>query len=106
MKNFKEITDALEACIINCEICFTDSIIQKNNECIAICRDCADICSLTLNFVARGSKFRTEFYAICAKVCNACHDECSKHASHHHCCAECMKTCKHCAYLCNELLEA
>ena len=106
MKNFKEITDALEACIINCEICFTDSIIQKNNECIAICRDCADICSLTLNFVARGSKFRNELYAICVRVCHACADECSKHASHHHCCAECMKTCKHCAYLCNELLAA
>lgn len=106
MKNLKDITQAFEACIVNCEICITDSIIQQNNECIAICRDCVDLCSLGLHFVARGSKYKTDLYAICAKVCSACADECAKHAAHYHCCKECMNTCKHCAFLCNELIAA
>ncbi len=106
MKNFKDLTQAIQACIVNCEICITDSIIQGNNECIGVCRDCADICSLSLRFEARGSKFRRDLYAICAKICKACAEECAKHAAHHHCCKECETTCKHCAFLCNELLAA
>ena len=95
--------DACLACVVSCERCITDCVKDGNQECILLCRDCADICDLCARFEARGSQFGQALHVLCAKICNACSLECAKHASHHVSCKECAEACKKCAAVCEEL---
>ena len=71
-----------------------------------LCRDCADICALCARFDARESQFGHELHALCAKICQACSEECDKHSTHHASCKECADACKKCADICAELALA
>lgn len=103
MKNLKSCIDACLACMVTCEKGITDCIKDGNQECIVLCRDCADICALCARFDARGSVYGKDIHALCAKICKACSEECAKHASHHASCKECADACKKCAEVCAEL---
>lgn len=103
MKKSKKCIEATIACAIACETCITDCIEAGNKECILICRDCADICSLVARFEARDSRFRKQLHDLCAAVCEACAIECSKHAHHHESCKVCAEACTTCAAICLEL---
>lgn len=39
----------------------------------------------------------------CKAVCQDCHDECKKHASHHDECKACMEACKECIKVCDSI---
>lgn len=90
------------ACIVSCESCITDCVKEGNQECILLCRDCADICSLCARFEARGSQFTTQVHALCAIICTACAAECRHHAEHHQSCKACAEACKKCAEICTK----
>lgn len=61
-------------------------------------RDCADICGLTAKFVARGAPFAKQAAYLCACICEACGNECSRFPDQmsQHCAAVCL----HCARAC------
>ena len=104
MKNSKNFVDACLACAIECEVCASNGINlnDKNHlKCIALCRDCADICALCARFAARGSSFCDALCKLCADLCIACAAECEKLSAHdfykknaeacRKCAAECSK---------------
>ena len=102
MENSKNCIDACLACAIECESCATHYIGMNDAahlKCIALCRDCADICALCARFEARGSAFAKALCKLCVEICNACAVECEK-LSAHGCCKSCAATCKKCAELC------
>ncbi len=103
MEHLKNCIDACLACLVTCEKCIPDCIKSGNQECIRLCRDCADICTLVAKFDARGADYGQELHAICAKICRACAIECEKHANHHESCKECAEACRKCAAICEEL---
>ncbi|OFZ00667.1 MAG: four-helix bundle copper-binding protein, partial [Bacteroidetes bacterium RIFCSPLOWO2_12_FULL_31_6] len=72
MKNLKSCIDACLVCVVTCEECITDCIKDGNQDCISLCRDCADICTLCARFDARGSAYGQELHALCAEICKAC----------------------------------
>lgn len=86
--------------MIACEMCITDCIKAGNQQCIILCRDCADICALCARFEGRGSAYHKDLCALCAKICTACAAECTKHAEHHASCKACAEACKKCAEAC------
>jgi Domain of Unknown Function (DUF326) len=92
--------DACLACVVTCESCVTDCLKTGNQQCVLLCRDCADICALCARFEARDSPYYKELCDLCAKVCRACAEECTKHAAHHECCKECAAACRKCADIC------
>ncbi|GAB3496891.1 hypothetical protein GCM10027341_16350 [Spirosoma knui] len=80
-----------------------DSRHHDMTECIRLCRDCADICTLCGRLEARGSEFMRDFMALCAEVCEACAEECAKHADHHAHCKACAEACRKCAEECRHM---
>lgn len=65
-------------------------------------RDCADICGLTAKYVARDSYFAVDTASMCAQICEACGDECSKFPDNMS--QNCAQVCYNCAKHCNDFV--
>ncbi|WLV25224.1 four-helix bundle copper-binding protein [Aciduricibacillus chroicocephali] len=95
----------LQNCVKTCNICFEACLNEEHVEmmadCIRLDRECAEVCSLLGQFVSRGSQFTTELAGLCAKVCEACGNECKKH-NHEHC-QRCAQICFACAEECHRI---
>ena len=68
--------------------------IQLNMECAAICYSAAQLMSL-------GNQQADELCRICAEICDACGEECSKHHMEH--CQQCAEVCRRCAEECHSM---
>lgn len=97
-----ELINALANCQVACEncyrACFDEPNIKKLEKCIRLDRDCADMCSLTMSFLARNSSEAETVVRTCAEICAACAEECEKHDHVH--CKECADTCGDCEESC------
>jgi len=69
----------------------------RGNQAILL-RDCADICGLTANFIARGSVFAKYTAALCACVCQTCGQECARFPDQMS--QNCARVCLNCAQAC------
>ncbi|SMO95175.1 four-helix bundle copper-binding protein [Melghirimyces algeriensis] len=67
---------------------------------LRLLRDCADICSLTAQMLARNSPFSRQMALLCAQVCEACGRECMKFPDPHS--QHCARVCLHCADACRK----
>ena len=88
---------ALIDCMVACEKCIVHCIKADNKQCISLCMDCVDVCALCMRLEARSSGFRNQIHALCAKICEACAEECTKHADKHESCKRCAEACTKCA---------
>jgi len=108
LKPYDSCINACNECLIACEECASDCLKEQDvkmmAKCIELDRDCADICSLAVQFMARGSKYAEELCALCAEICKACGDECAKHKAEH--CQRCAEACHKCADECNKMRKA
>lgn len=103
----QELIQALHDCSAECNHCF-DACLQEEDvkmmaQCIRLDRECADICALLEQAISRNSPFVSELAAVCAKICDACGDECAKHADHHDHCRRCAEACRRCAEACRSI---
>ena len=79
-------------------------------ECIAACRDCADICLLDAQLMARASPTHFAVCATCADACERCATECERQAKAHEgetarLLQACAKACRECATSCRVMAE-
>lgn len=89
-------------CIEACERCAVECGTSGNPErekCATVARDCADIASLSLALMSRGSRYADAICEIHAQVCEACAEMCATFPDDA-CCAECLKACRACAVEC------
>ncbi len=97
---------ACQVCLLECEhcanVCLHEEDCNDLARCISLDRDCASICALAIEMMARNSPFAKEICALCAKICRACGDECSKHQHMEHC-QRCAKACYQCAEACEKM---
>ena len=102
-ENNKFLIDALNDCAAACNHCATACLDEEDVKmmvkCIKIDLDCAAICSLTATLLARGSEHGKHLLKECIEVCNACAEECEKHAHMQHC-KKCAEDCRKCAEAC------
>ena len=107
-QQFKACIEACGKCVAICEHCAASCLnehdAQHMAECIRLDRDCADVCSLAVRLMSRGSHFAAEICRVCAEVCEACGAECSKHEAEH--CQRCAEHCQHCAEECRKMAGA
>lgn len=96
----QDLVNKLANCVAACEHCADACLDEEGDmvDCIRTDRDCADICSLALKLVARGSDKAADILDLCADMCEDCAEECSSH-DHDHCQA-CAKACRECAKAC------
>lgn len=65
---------------------------------IQLLQDCADICGLTANYIARMSPFSKYIAEVCAAICEYCGNECLRHPDPES--QRCGQICLHCAREC------
>jgi hypothetical protein len=101
-----ESIDQCTKAAIACERCMAQSLSDGHmassmEKCIRLCRDCADICIVTVKFIARDSPFNKKLLKLCATICALCAKECERHPEKH--CQDCAKECRLCAEHCEKL---
>ena len=103
--NYAACITACNTCITTCEQCTTACLHEQDLKgmarCIELDRDCADICSLAVQLMSRGSSYADKLCAICAEICQACGDECAKMKNDH--CQQCAKACFACVEACKKM---
>ena len=106
--HYQSCIEACSACAVACSHCAASCLNEENvadmRECIRLDLDCADICMLSVEYMARGSNFAVDVCALCGDVCEACADECARHDSEH--CRACAEACKRCADECRRMRVA
>ena len=63
--------------------------------------DCAKICALSVDFMARGSDFHKEICRICADICEACAESCEALDGEEM--QRCADACRKCAEECRAM---
>ncbi len=105
LNKFSACIDACNACAVACNhcaaSCLQESDVKMMVKCIASDMDCAQICALAAAAMARGSEHAKAICALCADICQACGDECSKHNMDH--CQKCANACLKCAEECRKM---
>jgi len=89
-------------CIESCEACITSCLVGNASKmfgCIQACRDCSDICSMTVRLMSRNSKHANRLAALCAMISDICAKECNKYEDEE--CIKCAKACKKCSLECS-----
>ena len=90
-------------CALACENCATACLHEEDVaamvRCIALDRDCADICIEAARLLKRNSEIGHQYLVLCEEICRMCADECGIHQHEH--CQQCTVACKACAEACH-----
>jgi hypothetical protein len=102
-----QILKELNACTTLCNICYSACLheddVKMMSRCIALDRECADICQLAASFFARESRNTMKLLSLCADICLQCAEECEKHTHEH--CKKCAIVCRTCHEMCKQYYE-
>lgn len=96
----------LQICLNACLQCIQDCerLLAEGNdspgyeECMKLCRDCADICQLCAYLMLRKTAIHSRSYAICADICIQCAEICGRFAGEVF--QRCAVSCRQCAEYC------
>ncbi|MEO7344650.1 MAG: four-helix bundle copper-binding protein [Methylotenera sp.] len=95
--------DCTTACVQSATACLKEIDPKAMARCIALDRECADICRMAATSITCDSKHMKTICALCAEACQNCANECDKHEMGH--CKNCAEICKHCAELCRGMVH-
>ena len=97
-----------QACTACADACLSEQMIAELVKCVRTCLDCADICDTTGRVLSRHTGYDANLTRImieaCITACQACGDECERHASMHEHCRVCAEECRRCERACRDLL--
>lgn len=107
-RKYEDCIAACNACAVACNYCAASCLRETDVAmmagCIALDMDCAQVCDLAVGAMARESAHVKAICDLCAKVSQACADECGKHTMDH--CKACAKACIECAQACQKMALA
>lgn len=93
--------ECMEACNHCYDACLKEDDVKMMAECIRTDRECADFCGYFAQALSRNTPFVSEQAIACAKICEACGNECKKHDHDH--CQKCAEACFKCAEACRDV---
>jgi len=107
LEKFQNVNDALLDCIQACNACISISLLPEEDTkrlalVVKTCRDCADLCILTSQFIIRNSQFARKEIELCIEACRVCAEECEKFDLLY--CLECARACRLCSSECRRLV--
>ncbi|MEM5386271.1 four-helix bundle copper-binding protein [Paraburkholderia phymatum] len=100
-QTIRALDDCARACATCYSACIAEGALPEMEKCIRLDLDCAALCRFTSEALARQSQFAGEFCQLCARICDACADECGRHPAAH--CAACSDACRKCAEACRAI---
>ncbi len=96
---------ACNDCAAACDHCAISCLNEPEPRAFKSCAkatlDCAAVCRLVAELIARDSRFTREMYLVCAHVCDATAAECEKHSVDH--CQVSAEICRACADECRRM---
>lgn len=109
------VSDEMQMCILNCLQCHQvcevtiDHCLRKGGHHadsvhIQILRDCAQICSVSADFMLRGSDLHMRTCDICAEVCIRCAQDCER-MNDDSIMQNCIDVCRRCSESCKKMAE-
>ncbi len=104
----QSLNECASTCTICADACLSEKMVAELVRCIRLNQDCADICPVTARLLLRrgaepqGSLPRHTIEA-CAAACQACGQECARHAQMHEHCRICAEACRSCEEACRQL---
>jgi hypothetical protein len=108
MEGYHEYQSCIEACLKCAAVCnhcasscAKEEDVKMMARCIQLDMECAAICYAAAQLMSLGSERAKDICAICAKLCEACGQECGKHQNEH--CLECATICKQCVEECRKM---
>ena len=90
-------------CATECGNCFAKMVGKEcMNERLMSCIECAAICRLCADAMARNSPFAKQTSKLCAEICDWCANQCGAHDMDH--CKICAEACLRCAEACGKMV--
>ncbi len=103
----QSILTKLNDCITACNNCYAACLREEQvghmADCIITDRECADVCTLTAQFVATDSRFADKMLQLCKSICITCEEICRAHPADH--CQKCADACHQCHLACEEYIH-
>ncbi len=103
--NFKTCIDACLAAVLAAKNCATECRDEPQRKmlehCIRLDDSCVQTCFFTMEAMTYENQFVAQIAQLCAYACNACAEECEKHAHDH--CQKCAEACRECAIECEKI---
>ncbi|WP_293300311.1 four-helix bundle copper-binding protein [Pedobacter sp. UBA4863] len=99
----EKLLKCMQACEQCATACLQETEVTPMAKCIALDRDCADICALTARLLMRNSEVAHNMLMLCETICRHCAEECGSHEHEH--CTLCAAACNACGEACNEHLQ-
>lgn len=94
--------EACNACATACGTCFSQMVgNDSKNACPACCIECAAVCRLCADAIARDSPYVKQICKLCADVCGCCAEQCGAHDMDH--CKRSAEACRRCAEACGKM---
>ena len=98
-----------QTCTVCADACLSEDAIDMLARCVRLDLDCADICMTTGRIASRRTETNesvlVQLLELCANVCQACAEECERHASHHEHCKICAAECRRCEESCRRAMQ-
>jgi hypothetical protein len=98
-----------QSCTSCADACLAEDSIDELRRCIRLDLDCAEICATTGTIASRSTEtcepVLLQLLEACAGICQACAEECERHASHHEHCKICAAECRRCEEACRRALQ-
>jgi len=99
---YKVCIEACLRCAAICNHCASSCAHEEDAnmraQCIQLNMECAAVCYAAAELMSLGSDHIRDLCKLCAVICDACADECSKHNDDH--CIETAEVCRKCADEC------
>lgn len=108
-EHIQSCADECMRCARLCEECVSECIrmdMTGMTRPAALCRDCAEVCTLAMKYLLRESPYFFEACHLCATVCEACATACDEQKSLHLSCESfdrCAAACHSCAIACKQV---
>jgi hypothetical protein len=97
--------DCADACNHCAVACLREPNVKQLARCIQLDIDCAAVCRLAADVMARGGELAGVICEACAQACDACAEECAQHTKMPHC-QECADACHRCAEECRRIVSS
>lgn len=95
--------DCHARCIQLIDHCVTAGGRHANPTHLRLLMDCAQLCTVTADFMARNSAFHDRTCALCAELCRRCAESCEQIAGDDQLVKQCAELCRRCAESCDRM---
>ena len=95
--------DCHARCISMINHCLTLGGRYADSAHIRLLMDCAQMCSITADFMARASSFHDRTCHLCAELCRSCAESCTRVAGDDQTAKQCAELCLRCAESCDRM---